>query len=113
MLDRRQRETGDALEAMAQNSTKEWMIEEQRLTSEQTGDDQLAVSVDAGWQKRGSGKAYDNLSGHCTMIGKYTGKITNYKVRSRSCRVCSEMNLLKIMTAEKTGRDQQKPWSKI
>lgn len=34
MLDRRQRETGDALEAMAQNSTKEWMIEEQRLTSE-------------------------------------------------------------------------------
>lgn len=29
----------------------------------QTGDDQLAVSVDAGWQKRGSGKAYDSLSG--------------------------------------------------
>lgn len=30
-----------------------------------------------------------SILGHCSMIGKYTGKITNYKVRSRSCRVCS------------------------
>ncbi|CAC5368323.1 unnamed protein product [Mytilus coruscus] len=62
MMDRRQRETCDALETLTNKSTEEWTIEELRLTSEQTGDEQLAVSVDAGWQKRGSGKAYDSLS---------------------------------------------------
>lgn len=34
VLDRRQKETGDALETLACKSTEEWMIEEQRLTSE-------------------------------------------------------------------------------
>ncbi|XP_033758263.1 uncharacterized protein LOC117340609 [Pecten maximus] len=54
-----------------------------------TGEDNIQVSVDAGWQKRGSGKAYNSLSGHCSLIGKNTGKVTNYRVRSRSCRVCT------------------------
>ncbi|CAC5400870.1 unnamed protein product [Mytilus coruscus] len=80
-------------------------LEHQNLL--QTGDDQLSVSVDAGWQKRGSGKAYDSLSEHCSMIGKYTCKITNYKVRSRSCRMCSSASS-RNETAE--DHDCKKNW---
>ncbi|XP_069102468.1 uncharacterized protein [Argopecten irradians] len=89
MLDRRQRETGSALEVLAKESAEEWREQEKRLTSEITGEDSIEVSVDAGWQKRGSGRSYDSLSGHCSMIGKYTGKITDYQIRSKTCRVCS------------------------
>jgi hypothetical protein len=28
---------------------------------------EIEVSVDAGWQKRGSGKAYNSLSGMCIL----------------------------------------------
>ncbi|CAC5390829.1 unnamed protein product [Mytilus coruscus] len=44
---------------------------------------------------------------HCSMIGKYTCKITNYKVRSRSCRVCSSASS-RNETAE--DRDCRKTW---
>ncbi|XP_076088961.1 uncharacterized protein LOC143059360 [Mytilus galloprovincialis] len=47
------------------------------------------VAVDAGWQKKGSGRAYDSKSGHCSMVGPETGKIKNYSVRSKDCRVSS------------------------
>ncbi|OPL32872.1 hypothetical protein AM593_01191, partial [Mytilus galloprovincialis] len=46
------------------------------------------VAVDAGWQKRGSDRAYDSKSGHCSMVGPQTGKNINYSVRSKDCRVC-------------------------
>ncbi|XP_046584350.1 LOW QUALITY PROTEIN: uncharacterized protein LOC124291375 [Haliotis rubra] len=49
-------------------------------------------SVDAGWQKRGSGKCYDSLSGHCSMIGNKTGKVLGYSIRSKSCRICHQAN---------------------
>ncbi|XP_069119349.1 uncharacterized protein [Argopecten irradians] len=40
------------------------------------------------WQTRGSGKGYNSLSGHCTMVGCKTGKVVSYAVRSKSCRIC-------------------------
>ncbi|XP_052223037.1 uncharacterized protein LOC127838944 isoform X1 [Dreissena polymorpha] len=51
---------------------------------------EIDVSVDAGWQKRGSGRAYDSLSGHCSMVGTKTGKVFAYAVRTKTCRVCSQ-----------------------
>lgn len=67
----------------------------------------MTVSVDAGWQKRGSGRSFDSLSGHCSMIGSHTGKIIDYEVRSKSCRICEN--------ATKAGRvpkdhDCRKNW---
>ncbi|CAG2186397.1 unnamed protein product [Mytilus edulis] len=54
--------------------------------------DELIVSVDGAWQKRGSGRSYDSLSGHCSMIGAETGKIIGYSVRSKFCKTCDEAN---------------------
>ena len=33
------------------------------FNSRKTGEEKLTVSVDAGWQKRGSGKSHDSSSG--------------------------------------------------
>lgn len=42
-----------------------------------------------GWQKRGSGRAYDSKSGVGTLIGNRTGKICGYGIRSKDCRKCT------------------------
>lgn len=39
-----------------------------------TGSDNLTVSLDAGWQKRGSGRSYDSLSGNGLFFICYSGK---------------------------------------
>ncbi|XP_067681224.1 uncharacterized protein [Haliotis asinina] len=88
MLDQRQKETGAAMEIVAKESMKDSVKEEIIFSS--PGSRRISVSVDAGWQKRGSGKCYDSLSGHCSMIGNRTGKVLGYSIRSKSCRMCYE-----------------------
>lgn len=44
---------------------------------------------DMGWQKRGSGRAYDSKSGVGTLIGNRTGKICAYGVKNKDCRMCN------------------------
>ena len=39
---------------------------------------------DMGWQKRGSGQAYDSKSGVGTVIENRTGKICAYGIRSKN-----------------------------
>ncbi|XP_063433536.1 uncharacterized protein LOC134715345 isoform X2 [Mytilus trossulus] len=90
MLDERQREIGGVIEHVAEESINEWMAKEVALNNECDGTDDLTVSVDAGWQTRGSGRAYNSLTGHCSMIGSKTGKILGYKWRSKSCRICQK-----------------------
>ncbi|CAC5422632.1 unnamed protein product [Mytilus coruscus] len=62
----------------------------QQLEKEISADKELEleVSFDAGWQKRGSGFNYNNLTGHASTIGKQTGKVTCYDIRSKSCKFC-------------------------
>ncbi|XP_063438315.1 uncharacterized protein LOC134719240 [Mytilus trossulus] len=62
----------------------------QQLEKEISADKELEleVSFDAGWQKRGSGFNYNSLTGHASMIGKQTGKVTCYDIRSKSCKFC-------------------------
>ncbi|KAK3099978.1 hypothetical protein FSP39_012810 [Pinctada imbricata] len=88
LLYKREKEIGDALEDVAQCSAEKSFNEEIELTKSASNDDGLTVSVDAGWQKRGSGRSYDSLSGHCSMIGANTGKVLSYSVRSKYCKVC-------------------------
>jgi hypothetical protein len=42
-----------------------------------------------GWQKRGSGRAYDSKSGVGTLIGNKSGKMCAYGVKTKDCRMCS------------------------
>ena len=53
-----------------------------------------------GWQKRATGKIYDSMSGHGFMIGCRTGNIIGFKVKSKSCTVCSKANFLNIPAEE-------------
>ncbi|XP_074611940.1 uncharacterized protein LOC141866350 [Acropora palmata] len=63
---------------------------------------EINASFDAGWQKRGSGRAYNSLSGHSTLIGSRTGGVLSYAVRSKSCRVCDHAK-----RTNQTGRKHQ------
>lgn len=47
------------------------------------------VSCDGAWQKRGTGQNYDSLSGHVTVVGKYTRKCLGFGLACRSCRKCT------------------------
>lgn len=44
------------------------------LLNRKTGSDNLTVSVDAGWQKRGSGRSYNSLSGNGLFFLCYSGQ---------------------------------------
>ncbi|XP_066596255.1 uncharacterized protein [Prorops nasuta] len=61
----------------------------QERSEESDGTCKLIASYDAGWQKRGTGRSYNSLSGHGTLIGYYSGKIISYAIRCSSCRKCS------------------------
>ena len=46
-----------------------------------------------GWQKRGSGRAYDSKSGVGTLMGNKTSRICAYGVRIADCRTCQRHQL--------------------
>ncbi|CAC5378782.1 unnamed protein product [Mytilus coruscus] len=93
MIDNRIREVGDVIESVADKSLEEWTEKEKEMTRESVGNDNVTVSVDAAWQRRGSGRSYDSLTGHCSMIGSKTGKVINYKWRSKACRICQRAEI--------------------
>ena len=66
------------------------------------------VKYDMGWQKRGSGRCYDSLSGVGTMIGNQSGKIIAFDVRSKDCRKCAYHAAKGISTPE---HDCSKTWN--
>ncbi|KAK0169567.1 hypothetical protein PV327_011492 [Microctonus hyperodae] len=43
-----------------------------------------------GWSKRGNGKSYNSLNGYGSMIGFLSGKILDYGVRNRTCKLCDK-----------------------
>ncbi|XP_063446744.1 uncharacterized protein LOC134726274 [Mytilus trossulus] len=104
MFDQRQNEIGTILEEIAEKSMKEWTEKEKSMTKECSGNDDITVAVDAGWQKRGSGRSYDSLTGHCSMIGTRTGMILDYSLRSRTCRVCVTARRMKKIPKVHTCR---------
>ncbi|XP_062614819.1 uncharacterized protein LOC134276600 [Saccostrea cucullata] len=73
---------GKTITDVALDSCKAAQAEEKQMS------DTLQVSFDAGWQKRGTGWNYNSNSGHASMVGKNTGKIVAYDVRSKCCKTC-------------------------
>ncbi|XP_046587866.1 uncharacterized protein LOC124293015 [Neodiprion lecontei] len=47
------------------------------------------VSYDMGWSKRGNGRSYNNLNGYGTIVGFLSGKVLDFAVRNRKCRMCT------------------------
>ncbi|XP_076113426.1 uncharacterized protein LOC143081077 [Mytilus galloprovincialis] len=48
----------------------------------------ITASADGAYQRRGSGRCYNSLSGTASMIGKKTGKVVGYSARYKRCRKC-------------------------
>uniref|UniRef100_A0A8W8JLI7 Mutator-like transposase domain-containing protein n=1 Tax=Magallana gigas TaxID=29159 RepID=A0A8W8JLI7_MAGGI len=88
LLYTRQEEVGQATESVASSSINDALQEEVEATTKNKQSTSITVSVDGAWQKRGSGRSYDSLTGHCSMIGSQTGKIVGYSVRNKFCRQC-------------------------
>ncbi|XP_071144059.1 uncharacterized protein [Mytilus edulis] len=61
LVSARLREVGNVVEEVAKESTNEALEKELAAVEQKKG--KLVVAVDAGWQKRGSGRAYDSKSG--------------------------------------------------
>ncbi|VDI58508.1 peroxin-5 [Mytilus galloprovincialis] len=99
MFDQRQNEIGTILEEIAEKSMKEWTEKEKSMTKECSGNDDITVAVDAGWQKREV-----VADRHCSMIGTRTGMILDYSLRSRTCRVCVTARRMKKIPKVHTCR---------
>ncbi|XP_052682531.1 uncharacterized protein LOC128163085 isoform X2 [Crassostrea angulata] len=56
----------------------------------------ITVSADGTFQKRGSGRCYNSLSGAASLIGLKTGKVVGFSSRLKRCRKC--------MVAKKSNR---------
>ena len=63
--------------------------EEEKRKNKEAGllEDELVVSGDGTWSKRG----YSSLLGVSTVIGKYSGKILDFFVSSKNCKTCEIM----------------------
>ncbi|CAC5382430.1 unnamed protein product [Mytilus coruscus] len=69
-----EKKIGKIFVAAAEESCKNAQQLEKEISADK--ELELEVSFDAGWQKRGSGFNYNSLTGHASMIGKQTGKVT-------------------------------------
>ena len=60
----------------------------------------LTVAIDAGWQKRASGRAYNSISGHVFAVGARTKLVLNRIVYGQRCRQCDTAEALGAKAAE-------------
>ena len=49
----------------------------------------ITAGMDGAWQRRGSGHAYNSLTGYNYMLGGMTSLICGLQVFSKKCRVCA------------------------
>jgi hypothetical protein len=65
-------------------------VEKEKQLSEQNtaGQYLFCVSIDAGWNNRGSGKSYDSDSGHHITVGNRSGLVVALHYMSRRCAKC-------------------------
>ena len=85
-IKKQEREIGPMVEALAKESCKATKEKEIALSKE-TGSG-IAASYYAGWQCRGSGRTYNSLLGHSSLVGCRNGKIIDYEVTIKSCKAC-------------------------
>ena len=109
-IKKQEREIGPIVEALAKESCKavcKATKEKEIALSKETGSG-IAASYNAGWQRRGSGRTYNSLLGHLSLVGYRTGKIIDYEVRIKSCKACE--NAAKKCEKPKP-RDCRENWS--
>jgi hypothetical protein len=65
-------------------------VEKEKLQCETDDDGRylFCVSIDAGWNNRGSGKSYNSDSGHHITVGNRTGLVVALHYMSKRCHKC-------------------------
>jgi hypothetical protein len=91
-LKRRALEAGEQIVNLANDSCVKALSEE----GEQANGN-ISASFDGAWQKRGTGKAYNSLSGHASLFGEKTKKCIAFNVKCKRCRICA------VASAKKTS----------
>ena len=90
-LKKRENEISSVLEKFAKGSADSALETEKELTKENHEHGEIPgieVSVDSAWQKRGSQRSYNSLSGFTSTIGKQTKKIVHFNSRIKRCHTC-------------------------
>ena len=93
-LKNREREIGVTIEKVAKKSCLDIIELEQNLCSlnSSAADKESVVDLkagyDMGWQRKGSGRAYNSRSGHGVLIGTESEKILSYGTRISNCKQC-------------------------
>ncbi|CAC5392601.1 unnamed protein product [Mytilus coruscus] len=111
----RENEAGSVLENQAIMSQQRHLQMEilNSTTEDQTDSTSgICISTDTCWQKKGSGRSYNSLSGVSTLIGKTTGKVVNHKVRISSCRICERAKGRGILPRQHKCRKNWSGWQR-
>ena len=74
---------GQQIERVSRNSCKKWLEREKESTE---GNQNIAISYDMGWQKRGN--ARNSRTEQVTAVGRSTEKIVDYQTKNTACRSC-------------------------
>ena len=77
-----ERRLGPQIEKVARTSCFTWLDQEVERTD---GNNDLAISYDMGWQKRGN--ARNSRTGRGTAAGRATGKIVDFETRNTTCQI--------------------------
>ncbi|XP_062603897.1 uncharacterized protein LOC134265692 isoform X2 [Saccostrea cucullata] len=114
-LKEREREVGHIIEDIAEQSCNS-AIQAEILCSESgdasnPSDVDIGVSSDGGWQKRGTGRNYNSLSGHVTVMGKNTKKCLSYGIACKTCRKCRNRKSSSRKNSSKTTHRCRRNWS--
>ena len=78
-----ERTVGTEIETEARSSCSDWL---QTEVNSSAGKNDLAISYDMGWQKRGNGR--NSRTGQGTAVGRATGKIVDFDTKNTFCRIC-------------------------
>ena len=91
----REVEIGSVMQSFANKSIDAALVREQEITQKELnteGPVGIEVSSDAAWQKRGSQRSYNSLSGIASAIGKKTKKIVHFNSRFKKCCISVGMH---------------------
>ncbi|XP_053383432.1 uncharacterized protein LOC128549808 [Mercenaria mercenaria] len=93
-LKRREEEIGLSIEQCAE----EYCVSLQEDIRSLKNDNEIRVPFDGPWQRRGSGRDYNSLSGHATLLGGNISKCIVYGVLSLDCKA----DMLAVISAGKS-----------
>ncbi|CAC5400875.1 unnamed protein product [Mytilus coruscus] len=116
-LKEREIEIGEIIESNAEASEKKFLLEEavEAITLNEDSQQQKGIhaSTETCWQKKGSGRAYNSLSGVASLIGQKTGKVLHHTIRSGDCRVSKAMEPDMVVQMIRDLKEQNVPISEL